>query len=103
MCIHHFVKSDPERGYHDHPWNKALSFILCGRYDDCVIGPSLDGLDERIINKKDEDGSYTTYPRNQWPFNYLNGVGSFHRVMIEEGGDAWTLFAFQKRSKTWAN
>ena len=30
LCIHHFVKSDPDRGYHDHPWSSAMSFILCG-------------------------------------------------------------------------
>lgn len=87
MCIHRFVKSDPDRGYHDHPWEKSLSFILCGRYD------------ERILNK--ESNSYITHKRNRWTFNYLNGVDTFHRVMVEEGKDVWTLFMFQKRNKTW--
>ena len=85
MCIHNFVKSDPERGYHDHPWQNAVSFILCGRYD------------ERILDKD----HYKTYERNRWTFNWLNGTNDFHRVMVEEGKDVWTLFAFQKRSKTW--
>jgi len=88
ICIHHFVKSDPERGYHDHPWRRGLSFILCGNYA------------ERILNKKHDDG-YISYQRNRWSFNYLKGSGVFHRVMIDEGKDAWTLFAFSKRSKTW--
>jgi len=88
MCIHRFVKSDPERGYHDHPWSKSISFILCGKYD------------ERILNKNDPN-SYKTFTRNRWTFNYLDGVNTFHRVMIEEEKDVWTLFAFGKRSKTW--
>lgn len=88
MCIHRFVKSDPERGYHDHPWNKAVSFILCGGYT------------ERILDKNSEPG-YVSYQRNRFTFNFLDGVNAFHRVMIDEGKDAWTLFIFQKRSKTW--
>lgn len=88
MCIHRFVKSDPERGYHDHPWNKAVSFILSGGYT------------ERILKDKNSL-DYIEHKRNRWTFNFLNGNNVFHRVMIEEGKDAWTLFAFQKRSKTW--
>ncbi len=87
MCIHHFVKSDPDRGYHDHPWKNALSFILCGGYK------------ERIFNR--DAKSYKTYQRNRFTFNYLNGIDTFHRVMIEKDSDAWTLFAFRGRSKTW--
>lgn len=88
ICFHHFVKSDPDRGYHDHPWKHALSFILCGGYT------------ERIYNKYSSDG-YDTYIRNRWTFNKLLGVGVYHRVMLEENKDAWTIFFFQKRSKTW--
>jgi 8-oxo-dGTP diphosphatase len=88
MCIHHFVNSDPDRGYHDHPWNKALSFILCGRYEERILD---------LTNKKE----FTTYKRERWNFNYLRGEGTFHRVMIGEKEDAWTLFAFGRRRKIW--
>ena len=94
MCFHRFVKSDPDRGYHDHPWSSALSFILAGGYE------------ERILNE--DKLTYRTFQRNRWTFNYLDGEKSFHRVMIEEGKDedknlkdCWTLFAFKKRSKIW--
>ena len=52
MCIHRFVKSDPDRGFHDHPWSKALSFIMCGGYE------------ERIYDKGEPNG-YRTYQRNR--------------------------------------
>lgn len=87
MCIHHFVASDPDRGYHDHPWNYGLSFILAGGYQERIL--------DRSTNK------YNTIMRNRWRFNLLRGQGVYHRVMLEPGNDAWTLFAFQKRSKTW--
>src|SRR5690606_34980876 len=37
FCIHRFVKSDPDRGYHDHPWKKAISLILAGKYDERIL------------------------------------------------------------------
>jgi 8-oxo-dGTP diphosphatase len=94
ICIHHFVKSDPDRGFHDHPWDNAVSFILCGGYS------------ERIVKTSDKLGNsgepiYTTHERKRFTFNYLKGNNVFHRVMIDEGKDAWTLFFFQKRSKLW--
>ena len=88
MCIHRFARSDPDRGYHDHPWKKAISFIMCGGYE------------ERILKSRNTT-EYNVHQRNRWSFSYLNGVETFHRVMIEEGKDAWTLFLFGKRSKTW--
>lgn len=88
LCIHNFVKNDPDRGYHDHPWSCALSFILCGSYD------------ERIFNDNSLE-NYLTTKRNPWTFNYLDGKKTFHRVMVDENNTPWTLFAFAKRSKTW--
>lgn len=88
MCIHHFVKSDPDRGYHDHPWANAMSFILCGNYE------------ERLLNLEDKK-TYETHKRDRFSFNYLSGSNNFHRVMIGENKDAWTLFMFSKRAKTW--
>lgn len=88
MCIHRFVKSDPDRGYHDHPWSNAVSFILCGGYE------------ERILNLEDKK-TYTVHERNRFTFNYLSGQDNFHRVMIAPNRDAWTIFMFSQRAKTW--
>ncbi len=89
LCIHHFVLSDPERGYHDHPWTWGCSFILSGGYE------------ERILKNKNSANDYYTVKRPRWTFNYLDGIKTYHRVMIPEGKDAWTLFAFGSRTKTW--
>lgn len=88
ICIHNFVKSDPDRGYHDHPWKYGLSFILSGGYT------------ERIYNK-DSDIGYDTYEHKTWDFNLIRGEDSYHRVMLDEGKDAWSIFFFTKRCKTW--
>ena len=88
LYIHNFVKSDPDRGYHDHPWKYGLSFILCGGYD------------ERIYNKN-VASKYITHKRNMWTFNFLNGQRDFHRVMVDEKKNAWTIFAHTSRAKPW--
>lgn len=88
ICIHNFVGSDPDRGYHDHPWTDAVSFILCGGYD------------ERIYSTDAVNG-FVSHRRNPFTFNYLKGNGTYHRVMVDEKKSPWTLFAFTKRSKTW--
>ncbi len=88
IVIHRFVKSDPGRGYHDHPWKNGVSFIVSGEYEERIL-----------VNKNTTD--YTTHIRKRFQFNHVDGIKTFHRVMIEEGKDAWTIFAFQKRSKTW--
>jgi 8-oxo-dGTP diphosphatase len=98
ICFHHFVRSDPDRGFHSHPWARSMSFILCGGYDERILlNPHnpIDSTDRR-------DLAYKTIRRNRWRFNYLDGAKTYHRVMIEEGKDAWTIFFFQKRSKTWS-
>lgn len=94
LCIHHFVKSDPDRGFHDHPWNHSLSFILCGGYNERIIQNVSD-------LKVGSVPAYVTKNRSRWTFNYLNGNKTFHRVMIDDGNSAWTIFAFGPRSKTW--
>ena len=32
VYVHRFTDSDPDRGLHDHPWNRALSLVLTGGY-----------------------------------------------------------------------
>ena len=86
MAIHHFVDSDPDRGYHDHPWTHSCSLILAGGYE------------ERLDpNHPDDKGRWI----NAGQLNYIHGERTRHRVMLPDGGDAWTLFFFCKREKVW--
>lgn len=106
MCIHRFVKSDPERGYHDHPWSFSMSFILCGGYHERILcHPETPSTNLQTPSTNAETNNpevdYVEKWRGRWTFNHLDGHKTFHRVMIDEGKDAWTLFYFQKRSKTW--
>jgi 8-oxo-dGTP diphosphatase len=128
VCIHHFVKSEPDRGYHDHPWKRSLSFILCGGYDERIVQKHIDtntdvdtdtdadtdtdtdtdvGTDSGDNSQKDVETKqkkipeYVTHRRNRFTFNYLDGANIYHRVMIDPGKDVWTLFFFPKRTKTW--
>lgn len=81
LVLHHFVGSDPDRGYHDHPWMWSASMVLAGGYEERFPG----GL-RRL--------------RSAGALGLMNGT-SFHRVMVPRGGDAWTLFAYGPRRKTW--
>ena len=77
--LHRFVGSDPDRGYHDHPWRWALSIILAGWY----IEEKRDGAHVRKL------------------LNFLTG-DTFHRVVLPENGDVWTLFVHRVgRVKSW--
>lgn len=87
IYIHNFAKSDPGRGYHNHPWNKSFSFILCGCYE------------ERILNG--DRRTYEVKMRNRWSFNFLDGQ-KYHRVMVDEKNTAWTIFFHWNRCKTWS-
>jgi hypothetical protein len=75
--IHRFVGSDPD-GVHDHPWRRGFSIILSGWYH--------------------EEKREAIYKR-RW-FNVVNG-DTFHRVVMAAGSEAWTLFAHDRRCKSW--
>jgi len=80
--IHRFVASDPDRGWHDHPWPWAMSFILRGWYWE---------------HTRRFDQSH----RVRW-FNFLLG-DSFHRVVLPDGvPEVWTLFVHREGNvKDW--
>src|SRR3989338_1289537 len=37
IVLHRFVHSDPDRGYHDHPWSFGISLILNGSYREIKV------------------------------------------------------------------
>ena len=40
LVLHRFVHSDPDRGYHDHPWGFGVSLILSGSYKEIKVSHS---------------------------------------------------------------
>lgn len=85
VYLHRFVDSDPDRGLHDHPWRRAMSLVLSGGY--C----------ERRLQ---QSGVETERWLRPLCINLLRGE-DFHRVLLEGGDAAWTLFAHGPRSKGW--
>jgi hypothetical protein len=85
IVIHRFVNSDPDRGLHDHPWRYSMSLILAGGYYELL--------------KRQNNNVFRRW-LGAGRFNLLDGK-EHHRVILKEGGDAWTLFFYGVRTKKW--
>jgi len=85
--VHRFVGSDPDRGLHDHPWNRAFSLILSGGYRELRF---VDADMQRQATRRYRAGGV----------NRLRG-DDFHRVLLDSGKQAWTLFCHGPRIKGW--
>lgn len=85
--VHRFVDSDPDRGLHDHPWNRAVSLVLAGGYDE--LRPRAGDLATPVARRV-----------RPWRLNFLRGQ-DYHRVILREGRPAWTLFIHGPRAKGW--
>jgi hypothetical protein len=87
LYLHRFVDSDPDRGLHDHPWERAISLVLTGGYDE------LRGVDGHA------EGTQVRFV-GPGRINRLRGC-DYHRVLLREGVPAWTLFLHGPRVKGW--
>ena len=87
LAIHRFVRSDPGRGGHDHPWGWAASLILSGGYAEWLLptNPA-----DPIVVRHLTPGCLNLLPGER-----------FHRVMLAPGAEAWTLFWHGPRQKRW--
>lgn len=89
LVLHRFVASDPDRGFHDHPWLAGWSLILAGSYDELLVDAADSPVNERRRVRRQAITCNCINPR------------TFHRVLVEPGEDAWTLFLMAPRTKTW--
>jgi hypothetical protein len=91
VYLHRFVDSDPDRGEHDHPWDRAYSLVLAGSY-----------TEHRLKNI----WAHGVERRRRLPGRLasLNGT-DFHRVVLswweKSTGGCWTLFWHSRRAKGW--
>jgi len=80
VFIHRFIASDPDRGVHDHPWGVSASIVLSGGYRE--IRPN----GTRMLRAP--------------ALNIILG-DDFHRLLLDPGTEAWTLFFHGRRMKGW--
>jgi hypothetical protein len=86
--VHHILRSDAGRDYHDHPFS-FLSFMLWGSYEE-------DRLDIR------EDGEWTKWREgHKAPAVIHRWAENFHRLTLPEGKTAWTLVFSTLYTQQW--
>lgn len=78
--LHHYLRSDPDRGMHDHPWPWAVAFPLAaGYYEERLSGIYM--------------GNAACKTRRRLPFvPYRLSGFDFHRVVIDLDRTSWSLF-----------
>jgi hypothetical protein len=89
VYLHRFLASDPDRGLHDHPWNRAMGLVLSGGYREQRFAPNGDD-GEQVVERNLSPGA----------FNWIRGA-DFHRIVLPEAREAWTLFGHTRKYKDW--
>lgn len=88
IYLHRFVASDPGRALHNHPWHSALSWVLCGEYEETRLKQST-GADQ-LIKRRIAAGK----------LNFISGK-IYHRINMQPGQEAWTLFIHSASHRSW--
>lgn len=86
--VHHILRSDDDRHFHDHPWNYT-TIILRGGYFEVtprVINGEIVGEDRKWYGP----GSILRRKATHW-----------HRLELPPGRTAWTLFIMGKKRNSW--
>lgn len=86
--VHHILRSDEGRDFHDHPWG-YLTIILRGGYWE--VRPVL--VDNVV--------SYTVRTWHGPGSVLLRRANSWHRLELPEGKTAWTLFCTGPKVQHW--
>ena len=98
LYLHHFVASDPDPELHDHPGKWAVGLILVGGYHEQRLRTTW----APYSNPWSLRSTTETVTRRLRPgqINVVRGA-DFHRVLLEPGKDAWTIFVRGPRVKDW--
>lgn len=87
--IHRIKKSDDDRALHDHPW-KFVTFILKGGYYEVRPFSAPGGPKGGTMTRWYGPGSILVRKHTD-----------FHRLIVHEGGEAWTMFCTGKYMHKW--
>lgn len=91
LYLHHYLRSDPDRGPHDHPWNWAITLPLCEGY-----------IEERLVGYSAAKGLHLRWIIRLPGLPYRLTGNDFHRVLIPQGHrSSWSLFIHGPRRKSW--
>ncbi len=87
--VHHILRSDDARAFHDHPW-AYLTIILKGGYWE--VRPEFSETGQICAESRTwhGPGSILRRPANSW-----------HRLELPAGQTAWTLFITSKKTNGW--
>lgn len=87
--VHHILRSDNDRHFHDHPW-PFVTIILRGGYFE--QRPVLDaaGRVVRVVERWHGPGSVLFRRAQDW-----------HKLRLPEGATAWTLFVTGPHRQGW--
>ena len=88
IFLHKFLKGDPD-DVHDHPWPYA-TLILSGGYWEWIPQFNEEGVKTCEIGKWRGPGHFRICKPN-----------TFHRIELEEGVTAWTLFMPGPHKREW--
>lgn len=80
LYLHHYLRSDPDRGPHDHPWPWAVSLPLAGGYHEDRVETIVQGMALTVRRRR----------RPLVPYR-LTGY-DFHQVVINGAPTSWSLF-----------
>lgn len=85
--VHHILRSDYDRAYHDHPWNYA-TLVMRGGYTEITPHSGFDchASKLRFYNK----GCLLFREATSW-----------HRIRVIPGLEPWTLFVTGPRKQDW--
>jgi hypothetical protein len=86
--VHHILRSDDDRHFHDHPW-PYLTIILRGGYWE-VRPVFVDYMVSYVVRTWHGPGSVLLRRANSW-----------HRLELPEGRTAWTLFCTGPKVQPW--
>lgn len=87
--VHHILRSDLDRHFHDHPW-PFVTIILRGGY-----------FEERpVLNA----AGFVVATHERWHGAgsiLFRRAGDLHRLRLPQGSTAWTLFSTGPKVQTW--
>lgn len=98
VYLHRFIASDPDKGFHNHPWIWASSWVLCGGYWELQFDPA-----DAMQGHERSNACLRHIIRGKAHWRRRFSAVTFrsdhlHRVVLEPGRECWTLFVAGPRT-----